>query len=139
MGQVGHEFRTRLSIEECGAVFRSAAAKSRGVSAKLGGFAAKLGGNDQGGFFEPEFSRGFDFGADGPPNLSIGVWIERFSAGAKGAGYSVQMSVWDKGSERRVNLYAPHGLTAVYKPKKLVNTFTDEFRAADGGIPAMGS
>ena len=94
----------------------------RAATSYLGGFAAKLGGNDQGGFFEPEFSRGFDFGADGPPNLSIGVWIERFSAGAKGAGYSVQMSVWDKGSERRVNLYAPHGLTAVYKPKKLVNT-----------------
>jgi hypothetical protein len=135
MPQVGHEFTTSLSVDQCNQVFRNASKRSRGLSAKMGGVAAKMKGNDQGGFFTPEFSKSFDYGTDGPPILSIGVWIERFSAGAKGAGYSVQMHVWDLGSSRRVNLFAPHGITAVHKPKQLVRKFTESFHEADPKVP----
>jgi hypothetical protein len=30
--------------------------------------------------------------------MSLAVWIERFSAGAKGAGYALYVNVWDLGS-----------------------------------------
>lgn len=137
MGEVGHQFVTRLTVEECKSAFRSGATSSRGAMAKIGGLAAKLKGNDKGGFFTPEFNSPFGFGEDGPPSFTVGVWIERFSGGAQGAGYCVQMHVWDKGEIRQVELVAPHGVTEVLKPKQLVKKFTESFRELDPTIPSF--
>jgi hypothetical protein len=131
MGQAGNEFLTRLDVDSCRSVFMNAANSSRGVAAKMGGFGARLAGNDQGRFFQPDFAPGFDFGPDGPPDFSLGAWIERFSAGARGAGYAVQMHVWDQGQQRKVNLLSPGGLTAVHKPKQLVRQISEAFSSAD--------
>lgn len=104
------------------------------MSAKLGGFAAKVAGNSQGGFYTPEMGASFGLHELGYPDYGVGVWIERFSSGAKGAGYSVQMYVWDRGNHRRVNLNAPGGVTSVYKPRKLISRFAGAFQQADPAI-----
>ena len=134
MADAGHEFRTKLEPSQCEEIFRTATQRSRGLSAKLGGLAAKVAGNDQGGFFTPTAIALPS--ANGQPDFSVGVWIERMSAGAKGSGYGVQMHVWDEGSTRLVNLFAPGGLTAIHKPKQLIRKFTQTFQEADPSIPS---
>ena len=100
----------------------------------MGGFAAKVARNSQGGFYTPEMDASFGLHELGYPDFGVGVWIERFSSGAKGAGYSVQMYLWDRGDRRRVNLSAPSGVTSNYKPRKLISRFAGAFQAADPGI-----
>jgi len=134
MGDAAHEFNTKLELSQCKQIFQIAAQRSRGVSAKFSGFAAKLAGKDQGGFFTPT-PLNDPFG-EGQPDFSVGVWIERFSGGAQGAGYGVQMHVWDDGMMRRVNLTSPGGLTALYKPRQLIRKFTEAFQEADPKIPS---
>lgn len=93
-----------MELPQCKELFKAAAKRSRGATSKFSGVAAKLTGKDQGGFFTPT-PRPDPFG-EVQPDFSVGVWIERFSGGASGAGYGVQMHVWDNGTGRRVELIA---------------------------------
>ena len=46
MGEKQVEFRTSLSVKECGGAFKSGVEEGRGMSAKLGGITAKLMGGE---------------------------------------------------------------------------------------------
>lgn len=104
------EFKTSLSVQECGNGFRDAIISDRGMSAKIGGITAKLMGGDSLNFYTPEDRSPFAAINEDPPAFAVGVAVPK-AYGAHLHGTNVHMYVWDKGTQRDVALWANHSLT----------------------------
>jgi hypothetical protein len=131
--QKGIVFSTNMTTKECADLFRQAAQSSRGLGAMIGEFAAKVAGNDQSGFFTPNFDSPFA-GIDGVPDLAVGVHIGKWMNGASGSGTTMHMYVDDGGAHRSVQIVSPHTLTGGMRAAKFVRKFFDLFRAADPNL-----
>ncbi|MFE7760916.1 hypothetical protein [Streptomyces sp. NPDC057438] len=131
MGSKQTQLNTSLTLKQCAEVFRVGAQKARGVGSMLGGAAAKVMGNDQSGYFTPTDDSPFSSLDDNPPDFMVGVFVPKFGGGGQGNGTAVHMYVWDRGTTRSVELYAPHGLTGGMHARKLITKVADAFNAAD--------
>ena len=113
------EFKTALSVKDCGLLFRSAITDGRGLSSKLGGLTAKMIGGQSLGFYTPQEDGPFAALNDDPPAFSVGVAVPK-AYGAHRHGTNVHMYVWDRGSSRSVALWANHSLTGGAHANKLL-------------------
>ncbi|WP_172639422.1 hypothetical protein [Streptomyces tailanensis] len=131
MGSKQAKLDTTLTLKQCAEVFRVGAQRARGVGSVLGGAAAKLMGNDQSGFFTPTDDSPFASLDNDPPDFMVGVFVPKFGGGGTGNGTAVHMYVWDRGTSRSVELYAPHGFTGGMHARKLITKVADAFTDAD--------
>jgi len=120
VGEKSVEFRTSLTVRDCGQNFQSAIVNGRGMSAKLGGLTAKLMGGESLSFYTPEDDSPFAALDDDPPAFSVGVGVPK-AQGAHANGTNVHMFVWDRGSHRDVALWAHHSLTGGSHATKLMD------------------
>jgi hypothetical protein len=134
MGSKQAQLNTTLTLKQCAEAFRVGAQKARGVGSMLGGAAAKVMGNDQSGYFTPTNDSPFASLDDNPPDFTVGVFVPKFGGGGTGNGTAVHMYVWDRGTTRSVELYAPHGLTGGMHARKLVDRVSEAFTEADPGV-----
>jgi len=109
VGEKSLEFKTSLSVKQCGEGFQSAIVDGRGLSSKIGGFTAKLIGGKALNFYTPENDSPFAVLDDDQPAFSVGVAVPRAN-GAHQHGTNVHLYVWDRGSHREVALWAHHSL-----------------------------
>ncbi|MBY8341627.1 hypothetical protein LXH13_32430 [Streptomyces spinosirectus] len=133
MGSKQAQLKTALSVKQCAEVFRTGAQSARGVGSVLGGVAAKVMGNDLSGYFTPDNDSPFAALDDDPPDFSVGVFVPKFSGGGQGNGTAIHMYVWDRGTTRTVELFAPHGIGGGMHARKLVTKVAEAFTGADPG------
>ncbi|GAA2700078.1 hypothetical protein GCM10010348_34010 [Streptomyces anthocyanicus] len=131
MGSKQAQLNTTLTLKQCAEVFRVGVQKARGVGSMLGGAGAKLTGNDQSGYFTPTNDSPFASLDDDPPDFMVGVFVPKFAGGGTGNGTAVHMYVWDRGSSRSVELYAPHSLAGGMHARKLITKVAQAFTDAD--------
>ncbi len=119
MGEKSVEFRTSLSVKDCGYRFKSGIEGGRGTSAWIGGVTAKLLGGESLTWYTPRDETPFAALDDDPPAYSIGVGVPK-AQGAHQNGTNVHMHVWERGSHRDVLLWAHHSLTGGSHAAKLI-------------------
>lgn len=131
MGDKGVVFQTKLSIQECGNIFRDTAEGARGIGRKSIETIVKMrGGGEAVGYYTPTFNSPFA-AIDGVPDFAIGINLARFMNGANGAGFNVQLYVDDEGERRNVELHCRYGGLGGGTATKHVTQFLEQFRAAD--------
>jgi hypothetical protein len=114
------EFRTSLSVKDCGQRFQSAITNSRGMSAKIGGITAQLMGGKSLIWYTPQDDSPFAALNDDPPAFAVGVGVPK-AQGAHAKGTNLQMYVWDRGGHRDVVLWSHHSLTGGSHATKLMD------------------
>ena len=119
MGEKSVEFRTSLSLKDCGMRFRSGIESGRGASAWIGGVTAKLLGGETLSWYTPRDDSPFVALNDDPPSFCVGVGVPK-AQGAHQNGTNVHMYVWDRGTHRDVALLAHHSLTGGSHATKLL-------------------
>lgn len=119
MGEKALEFKTSLSLKDCGQGFQRGIVSGRGLSAMLGGLTAKLMGGESLPFYTPEDDSPFASLNDDPPAFSVGVAVPKAN-GAHLHGTNVHMYVWERGSHRDVVLAAHHSLAGGAHATKLI-------------------
>lgn len=120
MGEKQTDFKSSLTVKECGVAFRSAIDEDRGMSAKWGGLAAKLMGGESLTWYTPRDESAFASLDDDPPTFAVGVGVPK-AQGAHANGTNVEMYVWDRASHREVTLWAHHSLTGASHALKLMD------------------
>jgi hypothetical protein len=120
MGEKQIEFKTGLSVKECGAAFQSGVQDGRGMSARLGGLTAKLMGGESLSWYTPQDKSVFASLNDDPPAFAVGVGVPK-AQGAHANGTNLEMYVWDRGDHREVVLWAHHSLTGASHATKLMD------------------
>lgn len=119
MGEKRVEFKTSLSVRDCGEGFRSGITDGRGASAKIGGLMAKVMGGESLSWYTPRDDSPFASLNDDPPAFTVGVGVPK-AQGAHQNGSNVEMYVWDRGGHREVALWAHHSLTGGAHATKLM-------------------
>lgn len=119
VGEKRAEFRTTLSVKECGAGFKDGIEQGRGMSAKLGGLTAKIMGGESLTWYTPRDTSVFAALDDDPPSFTVGVGVPK-AQGAHANGSNVEMYVWDRGGFRDVVLWAHHSITGGSHAAKLM-------------------
>jgi hypothetical protein len=128
VGEKAVEFRTSLSVKECGQRFRSGITNGRGVSAMIGGLTARLLGGESLTWYTPEDSSPFASLNDDVPAFSVGVAVPK-AQGAHQHGTNVHMHVWDRGNHRDVVIFAHHSLTGGAHATKLIEAVRAQVEA----------
>lgn len=128
MGEKAVEFRTALSVAECGHGFRAGIEGGRGVSAIVGGLTAKMLGGESLTWYTPEDRSPFAVLDDDRPAFSVGVAVPK-AQGAHAHGTNVHMHVWDRGAHREVVLMAHHSLTGGAHARKLMDAVRSRVEA----------
>lgn len=119
MAEKTTEFRTSLSVKECGQRFQSAIVQGQTLGSKLGGTMAKLMGGENLGFYTPDDNSPFSSLDDDPPAFSVGVAVPRaYQAHAHGT--NLHMYVWDRGDHRDVALWVHHSFTGSKQATDLI-------------------
>lgn len=134
MGEKQVEFRTSLSIKECGGAFKSGVEEGRGMSAKLGGITAKLMGGESLSWYTPRDNSVFASLNDDPPAFTVGAGVPK-AQGAHANGTNLEMYVWDRGGHREVVLWAHHSLTGASHATKLMDAVRSRI---DSGSDSTG-
>ncbi|MFA9431993.1 hypothetical protein [Egicoccus sp. AB-alg2] len=119
MGEKQIEFRTSLSVKECGAGFQTGIKEGRGASAIIGGITAKLMGGETLTWYTPQDDSVFAALDDDPPTFAVGCAVPK-AQGAHINGSTVHMYVWERGGHREVTLWAHHSLTGASHATKLM-------------------
>jgi hypothetical protein len=119
LGEKAVEFKTSLSVKDCGQRFQSGIADGRGLSSMIGGITAKLLGGESLAFYTPQDDSPFAPLNDDPPAFSVGVAVPK-AQGAHQNGTNVHMHIWDRGNHRDVVLWAHHSLTGGSHATKLI-------------------
>jgi hypothetical protein len=115
MGEKAVQFKTSLSVQECGERFRSGISSGRGVSSMIGGVYARLLGGESLDFYTPQHSPPGE-----RPALKVGVAVPK-AYGAHMHGTNVHMYVWNRGSHRDVIVAADHSLAGGMHATKLID------------------
>jgi hypothetical protein len=110
LGEKSVQFSTPLSVKECAQRFQAAIHRGRGLSSRIGGITATLMGGQSLNFYTPEVDSPFAAADDDPPTFSVGVAVPK-AYGAHLHGTNIHMSVWERGNQRDVVLWAHHSLT----------------------------
>ncbi len=106
---------TSLSIAECGAVFHDAGNFMLSAGRKVIGAMASARGMANHGFFTPDVNEPCA-ALQNLPDFSVGVAIPKVSVGASGNVNAVHQYLWDRGTHRHAELYAPLGVAAAASP-----------------------
>ena len=139
MGEKSVEFRTSLSVKECGQGFQSGIVTGRGLSSKLGGITAMLMGGESLTWYTPEDRSPFAVLNDDRAHFSVGVGVPK-AQGAHMHGTNVHMYVWDRGSHRDVLLLARHSLAGGAHANQLLEAVSSHLRSQPKtGAPAARS
>src|SRR3954451_19516300 len=77
VGEKSVEFKTSLSVKECGQRFQSGIVNGRGLSSRIGGITAKLMGGDSLTWYTPEDDSPFSALNDDPPAFTVGVGVPK--------------------------------------------------------------
>lgn len=119
MGEKAVEFKTSLSVKECGEQFRDGVVNGRGLSSRLGGLTAKLMGGESLSWYTPDDNSPFAALDDDPPDFRVGVGVPKVQ-GAHAHGTKLHMHVWDRGAHRDVVLWTDHSLTGGAHASQLI-------------------
>ena len=92
MGEKQLEFKTSLSVRDCGMGFESGIKEGRGASAKIGGITAKLMGGESLSWYTPEDKSVFASLNDDKPTFTVGAGVPK-AQGAHANGSNVEMYV----------------------------------------------
>jgi hypothetical protein len=127
LGEKAVEFKTSLSVKDCGQHFQSGIVNGRGLSSRIGGITAKLMGGESLTFYTPEDDSPFAALNDDRPAFSVGVAVPK-AQGAHLHGTNVHMYVWDRGSHREVALAAHHSLAGGAHATQLIEAVKSQLK-----------
>jgi hypothetical protein len=127
LGEKAVEFKTSLSVKDCGQGFRSGIVNGRGLSSRIGGITAKLMGGESLAFYTPQDDSPFSALNDDRPAFSVGVAVPK-AQGAHLHGTNVHMYVWDRGSHREVALAAHHSLAGGAHATQLIDAVRSQLK-----------